>query len=63
MLSERLPQLEQAGIIAKEIYGTVPPRVEYKLTDRAQELVLILNDLCVWDAGGIWPQYCSDLQY
>jgi DNA-binding HxlR family transcriptional regulator len=32
MLALRLSELEAAGLIAKTIYPTVPPRTEYRLT-------------------------------
>ncbi|MGH9992572.1 MAG: winged helix-turn-helix transcriptional regulator [Nitrososphaera sp.] len=50
MLSQRLSELEREGVIAKKIHGSVPPRVEYTLTESARDLVRILQDLCIWQA-------------
>lgn len=51
-LSERLRQLEEQGIIKRTIYAEVPPRVEYKLTERGESLRNILEAMKEW---GSWP--------
>jgi DNA-binding HxlR family transcriptional regulator len=51
MLSERLLKLEREGLVTKKIYGAVPPRVEYRLTDSARELQNILAEFAKWHAG------------
>ncbi|MEE3718990.1 helix-turn-helix domain-containing protein [Tumidithrix elongata RA019] len=45
MLTERLRMLEQEGIVYRHYEPTVPPQVTYGLTERAQELVAILDQL------------------
>jgi DNA-binding HxlR family transcriptional regulator len=50
MLSERLLELENEGLLTKKVYGSVPPKVEYRLTASARELVLILTEVCTWHA-------------
>lgn len=40
-----LKRLEEDGLLAKQIYAEVPPRVEYRLTPKGQELVAILGSL------------------
>lgn len=45
MLTQRLRMLEQEGILYRHYEPTVPPQVTYGLTERAQELVVILDDL------------------
>jgi len=37
-LSIRLAELEGAGLIHREIFAEIPPRVEYKLTEDGREL-------------------------
>lgn len=46
VLSRRLLELEREGLVSKQIYDSVPPKVEYRLTPSATELVLIMEDLC-----------------
>lgn len=45
MLTERLRLLEQEGIVNRHYEATVPPKVTYSLTERAGELVEILDQL------------------
>lgn len=47
-LSERLRELEAAGIISRAQYAETPPRVEYDLTKRGRGLLVILDDLSRW---------------
>lgn len=48
MLSLQLKALEQDGLVKRTVYAEVPPRVEYTLTDRAVELMPVLDQLSVW---------------
>lgn len=48
VLSERLLELEQVGLINKKIYPQIPPKVEYSLTKKAKELGKILEVLDKW---------------
>ena len=48
MLSERLLELEREGLVAKKIYGAVPPKVEYRLTASARELLVMLKEIDRW---------------
>ena len=50
MLSERLLELEREGLLTKKVYGSVPPKAEYRLTASARELVVIMSDVCAWHA-------------
>ncbi|NJL10027.1 MAG: helix-turn-helix transcriptional regulator [Calothrix sp. SM1_7_51] len=45
VLTERLRMLEQEGILFRHYEPTVPPQVTYGLTERAKELVEILDQL------------------
>ena len=38
-LSIRLKELEKSGILERHRYNEIPPRVEYTLTTKGQELV------------------------
>ncbi|MGB3801119.1 MAG: helix-turn-helix domain-containing protein [Lewinella sp.] len=48
MLTVSLKKLEADGLISREVYPEVPPRVEYALTERADSLVPLLQQLVVW---------------
>lgn len=51
MLSERLLELENEGLVEKKIYHSMRPKSEYRLTAKAKELLLIMRDVHVWRAG------------
>ena len=48
MLTATLRQLESNGLIKRKVYPTVPPKVEYKLTDQGLEVLAIIDKLDVW---------------
>ncbi|HYX90783.1 MAG TPA: helix-turn-helix domain-containing protein [Myxococcaceae bacterium] len=48
LLTERLRQLEEAGIVERTQYSDRPPRFEYALTPRGAELAPALNALFAW---------------
>jgi len=47
-LSTRLGELVFEKILERQTYAEVPPRVEYKLTQKGQELVESITDLLQW---------------
>ncbi|WP_185977108.1 winged helix-turn-helix transcriptional regulator [Haloglomus irregulare] len=47
-LSTRLTELTGAGLLAREQYDEIPPRVEYRLTDDGTELAARLEPLLEW---------------
>jgi len=48
MLTRQLRELEAAGLIHREVYPEVPPRVEYSLTKLGRTLEPILRSLWSW---------------
>jgi DNA-binding HxlR family transcriptional regulator len=48
MLSQRLRELEADGLITRRDRGTVPPHVEYDLTDEGRSLTPVLQALYEW---------------
>jgi len=47
-LARRLKELEKGGILEREAYNEIPPRVEYRLTPKGQELVESIINLLQW---------------
>ncbi|WP_333646207.1 winged helix-turn-helix transcriptional regulator [Lacrimispora sp.] len=50
MLAQSLKELEAAGVIHREQYNEVPPRVEYNLTEKGKNILPILAQLAGWAA-------------
>jgi DNA-binding HxlR family transcriptional regulator len=48
MLTLTLKGLERDGLVTRTVYPTIPPRVEYALTDLGGTLIRTLNDLAGW---------------
>lgn len=47
-LSQRLDDLEAHGIITRASFGEVPPRIDYTLTEKGQDLQPILEQMAAW---------------
>lgn len=50
MLAQSLKELEATGMVHREQYNEVPPRVEYSLTDKGNSIVPILVQFGAWGA-------------
>lgn len=48
MLTKCLRELEGHGLVLREQYQEIPPRVEYMLTKRGEQLLPALKKLYVW---------------
>ncbi|MGH6978602.1 MAG: winged helix-turn-helix transcriptional regulator [Brevundimonas sp.] len=48
MLSERLKELEAAGIVTRHVYAETPVRVEYLLTTKGGALEKVVNAIAEW---------------
>lgn len=48
MLTVTLRSLEADGLIHRKVYPEVPPRVEYKLSERGESLMPLLQSLIDW---------------
>ncbi|PWV95863.1 HxlR family transcriptional regulator [Paenibacillus cellulosilyticus] len=51
LLSERLKELEQEGIVRREVYPEMPVRIEYSLTDKGRALAPILAEIGTWSSN------------
>ena len=49
-LSQRLDSLEARAVISKKVFAESPPRVEYALTAKGEELIPILQSMVAWGA-------------
>lgn len=48
MLTQQLREMEEDGIIHREVYPQIPPKVEYSLTALGESLQPILNAMHEW---------------
>jgi DNA-binding HxlR family transcriptional regulator len=48
MLTQQLRELEDDGIVHREVYPEVPPKVEYSLTEYGKTLRPITEVMCEW---------------
>lgn len=48
VLTERLRELEEFGVIRRIVYPEVPPRVEYRLTRRGAALGRVIRSMIDW---------------
>jgi DNA-binding HxlR family transcriptional regulator len=48
MLTQQLRELEADGIVRRRVYPTVPPKVEYSLTEYGRSLKRALRAICDW---------------
>ena len=48
VLTRRLRELEEAGIVERRLYSERPPRAEYHLTDKGRELGVVVGALAQW---------------
>ncbi|MEV0028885.1 helix-turn-helix domain-containing protein [Nocardia sp. NPDC050793] len=48
VLAENLRQLESSGVVHREVFPEIPPRVEYSLTPIGHELAAALRPLEEW---------------
>ncbi len=55
MLSSTLKNLERDGLVVREVFPEVPPRVEYELTELGKDLLRPTQGLVDW-AKANWEQ-------
>lgn len=48
MLTKSLKELEEHNLILRIQYETIPPKVEYALTERGKALLPALKELSIW---------------
>lgn len=48
ILTNQLRELEQDGLVHREVYKEVPPKVEYSLTELGQTFIPVLKHMSEW---------------
>lgn len=51
MLTQQLRELEKDGLVRRDVYPVVPPKVEYSLTELGLSLRPILESMYDWGTG------------
>ncbi|WP_443741696.1 winged helix-turn-helix transcriptional regulator [Tractidigestivibacter sp.] len=58
VLTSQLRTMEEAGLVHREVFAEVPPRVEYSLTPLGRSLQPVLDSLRDW--GTKYKRHLSD---
>jgi DNA-binding HxlR family transcriptional regulator len=51
VLAAQLRELEADAVVSRRVFGEVPPRVEYDLSERGRALLPVLEGLHAWGAA------------
>ena len=67
VLATTLKELMGDGLVARQSFDEIPPRVEYRLTEKGRSVVPILQTICRWSgayhrAEGALP-HCQKCDY
>ncbi len=55
-LSATLKELETEQLIIRTEYPQIPPKVEYRLSERGESLIPILDEMCTWGELHRFPE-------
>lgn len=61
VLASTLKQLAATGLVERVSYDEIPPRVEYRLSERGRSVLPILGSICRW-SGAFYKQEGSALK-
>lgn len=59
MLTQHLREMEADGLVLREVYAEVPPRVEYSLTEHGHTLNQALGPLGAWGSERMRREGCE----
>jgi len=48
LLSERLRELEEAGVVTRTVTPSTPVLIEYSISERGRELAVVMDGLSTW---------------
>ena len=63
MLTQTLRTLERDGLVRREVFPTIPLRVEYTLTDLGATLIKALDTLAIWSEKNIQSVLAARRKY
>lgn len=52
-MTKQLRELESDGLVHRKVYAVVPPKVEYRLTEKGQKLKPVLEALHHWGSENV----------
>lgn len=58
-LTKQLRELENDGFLHREIYGEIPPKVEYSLTELGESFIPVLQTMMTWSEKYLCPDYVN----
>ena len=58
-LTKQLRELEADGLVHREIYWEIPPKVEYTLTDVGKSFVPFLTEMTLWSQQWLCNGDCA----
>lgn len=61
MLTQQLRLLEEDGLVHREVYPVVPPKVEYSLTEFGKTIIPILDTMCNWGSNYLQSKQYQEL--
>ena len=56
MLTQQLRELEADGLLKREVFPVVPPKVEYSLTEFGRSIAPVLEAMYSWGTGYLHEQ-------
>jgi DNA-binding HxlR family transcriptional regulator len=56
LLSERLKDLENEGIVKREVFPETPVRIEYSLTEKGRSLEPLMKEIEKWSQTWLEPE-------
>ena len=60
VLTSNLRDMEELGLVTREVYSQIPPRVDYTLTDIGYSLAVVLDSMAEW--GSAYKQLLKILE-
>ncbi len=61
-LTKQLRELERDGFLHREVYGEIPPKVEYSLTSLGESFIPVLQTMMSWSETYLCPDWQNPYQ-